>query len=66
MNDLRRFNFSSNITLVNPWKGQRTSQTDLFRMQAGKVGTQVVYFYECDNIHMPNYYLQVRECYFVY
>lgn len=56
MNDLRRFNFSSNITLVNPWKSQRTSQTDLFRMQAGKVGTQVIIYtvFECDNTHTEN------------
>ncbi|ODN03310.1 Dipeptidase 1 [Orchesella cincta] len=41
-NDLRKFNFSTNMSLVQLWKYQKTPlQTDLFRLKAGGVRAQI-------------------------
>lgn len=40
-NDLRKVNFSDDLTQVEPWASSRYSYTDLPRLRKGKVGGQV-------------------------
>ncbi len=41
-NDLRKFDFTANLTQVEPWKSDPYSHTDLPRIREGRLGGQVL------------------------
>ena len=52
-NDLRGFDFNSNLSSIEPWASYKYDQTDIPRLRAGKVGAQFWTAYsECTSAHV--------------